>query len=100
MKKRNLLLSICCSLFALLCVGGCTPPNAESKEGTEILLAGFESYEEMITYHYTNYFGSAKPSKEYVTQGENGAALAVNGRYSNTQKPALIVDTKTELLRK
>lgn len=100
MKKRNLLLSICCSLFALLCVGGCTPPNAESKEGTEILLAGFESYEEMITYHYTNYFGSAKPSKEYVTQGESGAALAVNGRYSNTQKPALIVDTKTELLRK
>ncbi|MBQ4268280.1 MAG: hypothetical protein IJB97_01370, partial [Clostridia bacterium] len=83
------------SLFAGIACGG-----GGTKDGGEVLLAGFETYEEMLTYHYTNYFGAAKPSKEYVTQGNGGAAITVNGRYTNTQRPAIVIDTNTEYLEK
>ena len=122
MKKRKLLSVLLGSICALSLLTGCrfiggnknsadessssVSDNSESSsssvpvEGEEVLLAGFETYEEMLTYHYTNYFGAAKPSKEYVTQGKGGAAITVNGRYANTQRPAIVIDTNTEYLEK
>ena len=72
MKKKSIftfLLGIVCAVCGAVGFTACAPQPQEE----EILLASFESYEELIRYHYLNYFGSAKPSKEYVTEGKGGA---------------------------
>lgn len=99
MKKKNIftfLLGIVCAVCGAVGFTACAPQPQEE----EILLASFESYEELIRYHYLNYFGAAKPSKEYVTEGKGGAELTVNGRYSTAAKPTIVFDTKTDLIPK
>ena len=100
MRMRKLLPIALGAVCAASLFAGIACSGSGSKTENEVLLAGFETYEEMLTYHYTNYFGAAKPSKEYVTQGNGGAAITVNGRYTNTQRPAIVIDTNTDYLEK
>lgn len=98
MKKIYAFVLFLLSLSLMVAFSGCAQKLSSSSE--EILLAGFDSYEEMITYHYLNNFGSAQPDKTYVTQGESGAYLQINGTYTNTQKPTIVIDTYGDYLDK
>ena len=106
MKRKNFITALLSFVFGCSVLGGvaaCTPSETSSDDKpstSEVLLAGFEDYDELLTYHYMNYFGAAKPQKDFVTQGTGGVALTINGQFTNSQKPTLVIETRTDLLEK
>ena len=82
------------SLFFLLCgifpLYSCT--NAPSE--TEVLLSGFENYEEMTKMTYGGFFGRVSLNRDpaYVSEGEASAKLnPIGDTFQTTAKPTLSV---------
>ena len=104
MSKKKILIIL--SLVAIMLVSAfgfvaCTNQNNDNKSQQDVnLIAGFESYEELISFNWQNDFGRAEVSDEHVTQGSHSVKLTVRGNFRNTNKPTLTIKTATESLPK
>jgi len=101
MNKKKFLIVLCLAFVTLLSAIGftaCTKDGGKSQ--TKNLIAGFETYHELIAFNWQFDFGRAEVSEEHVTQGEHSVKLAVRGNYRTTNKPTLTIKTATESLPK
>ncbi len=102
MKKRWIVLfgiMLCTSLFSL---AGCKFASSQKGEDKkdEVLIADFETYDELVSMRYLNNFGAVKLSDEHVTHGEQSLYVTAMGTASKTAKPAICIETRTNYLEK
>ena len=96
--KRKIGIFLLLAVFAILC---CTLAACnKNKSSSEILIADFETYEELTEMRWLNQFGAAELSGEYVTHGEKSLHVSVMGKLNAATKPVICIDTKTDRLAK
>ena len=89
-------------LLAVFAVSFCAfaACNTKDKGSGEILIADFETYEELTEMRWLNQFGSAELSSDYVTHGEQSLHVSAMGNLNAAAKPVICIDTKTDRLAK
>ena len=86
------ILVFCCA-FAVAC-------DKQQKKSNEILIADFETYEELTEMRWLNHFGSAELSDDHVARGNKSIHLSVMGNPNMAAKPVICIDTKTARVEK
>ena len=86
------ILVFCCA-FAVAC-------DKQQEKSNEILIADFETYEELTEMRWLNHFGSAELSDDHVARGNKSIHLSVMGNPNMAAKPVICIDTKTARVEK
>ena len=96
--KRKIGIFLLLAVFAVSCcaLAACN----RNKGSSEILIADFETYEELTEMRWLNQFGSAELSSDYVTHGEQSLHVSAMGNLNAAAKPVICIDTKTDRLAK
>ena len=96
--KRKIGIFLLLAVFAVSCcaLAACN----RNKGSSEILIADFETYEELTEMRWLNQFGSAELSSDYVTHGEKSLHVSAMGNLNAAAKPVICIDTKTDRLAK
>ena len=88
-------------IASALAVLGCTFTACRKSDNTnEILIADFETYEELTEMRWLNYFGAAELQDEHVTHGNKSLHVSVMGDPNSAAKPVLAIETKTDRVAK
>ena len=103
MTKKSKILTL--ALAGLTAIGmlGFVACNGEEETGAqtnEILIGGFESYDELTQMSWINSFGAVELTTEHKTQGDHAAKLTVRGLHTNSSKPQMIIPTDTDFVEK
>ena len=102
MKRKLWLLAV-----LVLCLTAATAVGCKKKQpaaDSTVLLAGFESTEELLAINWQNMFGAVDLSDDaaYVTEGSHAAKLSVRGDYTagRAARPNMTVYTDSKWLDK
>ena len=87
-----IILVFCCA-FAVAC-------DKQQKKSNEILIADFETYEELTEMRWLNHFGSAELSDDHVARGNKSIHVSIMGNPNMAAKPVICIDTKTARVEK
>ena len=86
------ILVFCCA-FAVAC-------DKQQEKSNEILIADFETYEELTEMRWLNHFGAAELSDDHVARGNKSIHLSIMGNPNMAAKPVICIDTKTARVEK
>ena len=86
------ILVFCCA-FAVAC-------GKQQEKSNEILIADFETYEELTEMRWLNNFGAAELSDDHVARGNKSIHLSIMGNPNMAAKPVICIDTKTARVKK
>lgn len=87
-----IILVFCCA-FAVAC-------DKQQKKSNEILIADFETYEELTEMRWLNHFGAAELSDDHVARGNKSIHVSIMGNPNMAAKPVICIDTKTARVEK
>ena len=87
-----IILVFCCA-FAVAC-------DKQQEKSNEILIADFETYEELSEMRWLNHFGAAELSDDHVARGNKSIHVSIMGNPNMAAKPVICIDTKTARVEK
>lgn len=87
-----IILVFCCA-FAVAC-------DKQQEKSNEILIADFETYEELTEMRWLNHFGAAELSDDHVARGNKSIHVSIMGNPNMAAKPVICIDTKTARVEK
>ena len=104
MESRKKILSVVTFLVVMIvCLAGffaCKNNNESNSsletERSELLICGFDNYEELTSLRWMNSFGAVELTTEHKTEGENAAKISARGVHTESVKPTVIIPTATE----
>lgn len=88
-------------LILFLAVGVVFTGGCKEEETERVVLASFETYDEVVMHSMSNHFGrmSVQKDGQYVTEGEASLKIEPTGSYTNSVPPTFYIHTDTQAFK-